>query len=185
MKDVLFRLIWKVAWAVVVIGLVVMTVNEALKKDGLFERLRDRIAEEVSRDDLWVDYRVPSQEASTTIPATWGVGSYDEFYRALNCSNQRGFDVARPATRGYTCRSEGKAAHPFSVFEYSGGTKLEVLNSRRLAACRKGREHGSAVVHVLAVQDAPGVFVYTLSERAVANSKLASMFETLNSRDCR
>lgn len=93
--------------------------------------------------------------------------------------------VSRPATRGYTCRSEGMTTNPFTVFEYREGANSYVFEYRRSEACKKGRAHGSAVVYVLTVQATPGVFVYTLSKLAVLNSNLAPMFETLNSRDCR
>jgi len=84
MKGLLFRFFWKVAWSAAIIGFLVTGVNEAVRSDGLIERLRERISEEVSKDELWADYHASSQEVSTTIPATSVVESYDDFRRVLH-----------------------------------------------------------------------------------------------------
>jgi hypothetical protein len=99
----------------------------------------------------------------------------------LGCSQKRGFDVAVPATAGYTCRSGGNADRPFTVFEYRSGWTQETLDHRLARACGKARQHARDEVYVMVQQDA---FVYTLSPEAVSPSELSDSFENLDAESC-
>lgn len=104
-----------------------------------------------------------------------------EVLAALNCSYQRSFVAAAPATRGFTCASAGRKVHPMTVFEYRDGTGLSAVGARTRAAVKKACENGRGEVFVLSQ---PNFFVYTLSSSAVSQSELAASFVSVATGPC-
>lgn len=104
-----------------------------------------------------------------------------EVLTVLNCSYQRSFDVAAPASRGFTCASAGRKAHPITVFEYRDGTGLVAASARTRSAVQKACENGRGEVFVVS---RPNLFVYTLSSSAVSQSSIADTFASVVTGPC-
>lgn len=104
-----------------------------------------------------------------------------EVLTVLNCSYQRSFDVAAPTTRGFTCASAGRKAHPITVFEYRDGTGLLAASARTRSAVQKACENGRGEVFVVS---RPNFFVYTLSSSAVGQSLIADTFASVVTGSC-
>jgi hypothetical protein len=179
---------FKVGWYFLVL-LVVLSVSSGAvsNADRIVNRVREVWSALTTPDSLADAQNIPSHvdgdwsgqvDGSETTSAAW---SLDNAMQSLGCSQKRGFDVAVPATAGYTCRSEGDADRPFTVFEYRSGWTQETLDYRLARACAKAREHGRGEVFAMAQRDA---FVYTLSPEAVSLSGLASSFDTLDATSC-
>ena len=179
---------FKVGWYSLVL-FVVLSVSSgaASNADRVVNRVREVWSAYTTPDSLADAQNTPSHvdgdwsgqvDGSATTSATW---SLDDATQLLGCSRKRMFDVAVPATAGYTCRSEGDADRPFTVFEYRSGLTQETLDYRVARACGKARQHGRDEVYVMAQRDA---FVYTLSPKAVSLSELSDSFEVLSAETC-
>lgn len=104
-----------------------------------------------------------------------------EVLAVLNCSYQRSFVVAAPASRGFTCASAGRKAHPMTVFEYRDGTASSAASARTRSAVQKACENGRGEVFVVS---RPNLFVYTLSASAVSQSSIADTFTSVVTGPC-
>ena len=179
---------FKAGWYFVVLFVVLSVTSGAVTNaESIVGRVRQVWSAFTTPDSLADAQNIPSHvdsdwsgqvKGSATTSAAW---SLDDAMQLLGCSHKRGFDVAVPATAGYTCRSEGDADRPFTVFEYRSGWTQETLDYRVARACGKARQHGRDEVYVMAQRDA---FVYTLSPVAVGLSELSDSFEVLNAENC-
>jgi len=179
---------FKVTWYALVLFVVLSVFSGAVSNaDRIAKRVREVWSAFTTPDSLADAQNIPSHvdsdwsgqvNGSATTSAAW---SLDDAMQLLGCSHKRGFDVAVPATAGYTCRSEGDADRPFTVFEYRSGWTQETLDYRVARACEKAGQHGRDEVFVMVQQDA---FVYTLSPEAVSLSELSDSFEVLNAESC-
>jgi len=179
---------FKVTWYALVLFVVLSVFSGAVSNaDRIAKRVREVWSAFTTPDSLADAQNIPSHvdsdwsgqvKGSATTSAAW---SLDDAMQLLGCSHKRGFDVAVPATAGYTCRSEGDADRPFTVFEYRSGWTQETLDYRVARACEKAGQHGRDEVFVMVQQDA---FVYTLSPEAVSLSELSDSFEVLNAESC-
>ncbi len=178
----------KVGWYSLVFFVVLSVSSGALSNaDRIVNRVREVWSAYMTPDSLADAQNIPSHvggdwsgqlDGDETTSAEWHL---DDATQLLGCSQKRMFDVAVPATAGYTCRSEGDADRPFTVFEYRSGWTQETLDYRVAKACEKAGQHGRDEVYVMVHQDA---FVYTLAPQAVNTSALSESFDTLYSDGC-
>ena len=178
---------FKAGWYFVILFVVLsVTSGAATNADSIVGRVRQLWSDFTTPDSLADAQNIPShgdsdwsgQVNGSETNVAW---SLDNAIQLLGCSQKRGFDVAIPATAGYTCRSEGDVDRPFTVFEYRSGLTQETLDYRVARACGKARQHGRDEVYVMAQRDA---FVYTLSPEAVSLSELSDSFEVLSAENC-
>jgi hypothetical protein len=179
---------FKVGWYFLVLFVVLSIASGTVRNaDRIADRVREVWSAFTTPDSLADAENIPSHDdgdwsgqvdGGETTSVAW---SLDDAMQLLGCSQKRGFDVAVPATAGYTCQSGGDADRPFTVFEYRSGWTQETLEHRLARACKKARQHGRNEVYVMVQQDA---FVYTLSPEAVSLSELSDSFENLDAESC-
>ena len=159
--------------------LVTRAVVESVRADAR----RARASEEISRS---LDNQSPVNsdgvdDAAGSGPMTLTGSDAASVANSLNCSNVEPFVVAKPARNGFECFSQGRAAHPMTVFIYDPGVAPTVSGARTRRACEKANAAGQPLVYVLTTG---ALFVYTTSSQAVTASALSGPFTAFDARTC-
>ena len=172
------RLVLHLGFVVLAAALVARVIVEAVAADERRARANAEIAEWVAKWPEFAQTEVDDQardEANRISADPANVAS------SLNCSKVEPFTVAKPARNGFVCSSEGRAAHPLTVFIYDPGVAPSASESRTRRACEKARAAGQPFVYVLSTET---LFVYTTSAQAVEVSAVAGLFTTFDARRC-
>jgi len=119
-------------------------------------------------------------------PRAAGVGSSanhdpESVSNSMNCTSIDFFEVAPPARTGFVCFSQGRTAHPLTIFMYDPGLAPTVNKERTRRACDKARTAGQRFVYLLSTD---ALFVYTTSSQAMEASAMSGRFEALDARTC-
>lgn len=173
------RRLLHICFAVLAGILVARAVVETVRAD---ER-RTKASEEIAR---FLDEQSPvnsdgddgAEGSGTEVMTSSDVASVASY---LNCSKVEPFAVAKPARNGFVCSSEGRAAHPLTVFVYDPGVAPSASESRACRARNVAHKAGQAFVYVLSTE---ALFVFTTSSQAVESSAVAGLFTTLDARRC-
>jgi len=144
---------------------------------------RDRANEEISR---LLDEQSPENSDGDDGAAGAGSGTLTgndaaSVASSLNCSKVEPFVVAKPARNGFVCSSEGRAAHPLTVFVYDPGIAPSASESRTCRARDVAHKAGQPIVYVLSTE---ALFVFTTSTQAVEASRAAGLFTTFDTQRC-
>jgi hypothetical protein len=175
----LMRRLLHAGFAVLAGILVTRAVVETVRADAR----RARASEEISRS---LDNQSPVNsdgvdDAAGSGPMTLTGSDAASVANSLNCSNVEPFVVAKPARNGFVCFSQGRAAHPMTVFIYDPGVAPTVSGARTRRACEKANAAGQPLVYVLTTG---ALFVYTTSSQAVTASALSGPFTAFDARTC-
>lgn len=158
--------------------LVARAVVETVRAD---ER-RANASEEISR---FLDNQSPADPDGVDVQGSGSGTSTNNdsagVANSLNCSNVEPFVVAKPARNGFVCFSQGRAAHPMTVFIYDPGVAPTVSEARTRRACEKANAAGQPLVYVLTTG---ALFVYTTSSQAVTASAVSGPFTAFDARTC-
>jgi len=173
------RRILHIGFAVLAGILVARAVVETVRADAR----RARANEEISR---LLDEQSPADSDGDDGAAGSGSGTLTGNDAAsvasfLNCSKVEAFVVAKPARNGFVCSSEGRAAHPLTVFVYDPGVAPSASESRTCRARDVAHKAGQPIVYVLSTET---LFVFTTSPQAVEASIVAGLFTTFDARRC-
>ena len=172
------RLVLHLGFAVLAAALFARVVVEAVAADERRAKANAEIAEWVEK---WPDFLQSQIDEQSREEANQISADPASLLTALNCSSMEVFDYARPARNGFVCASQGRAAHPITVFVYDAGVAETVRQARTTRACERARLAGRSATYVLTTDE---LFVWTTSPSAVEASGVSEQFSKLDSRTC-
>lgn len=172
------RLVLHLGFAVLAAALVTRVVVEAVAADDRHAQAKAEIEEWVQK---WPDFFQGQIDEQARAEASRISADPASLLTSLNCSSMEVFDYARPARNGFVCASQGRAAHPITVFIYDAGVAETVRQDRTTRACERARQAGRPATYVLTTDE---LFVWTTSSSAVEASGVSEQFTKLDSRSC-
>ena len=172
------RLALHLGFAVLAAALVARVVVEAVAADDRRAQANAEIKEWVEK---WPDFFQSQIDEQAREEANRISADPTSLLTSLNCSSMKVFDYAQPARNGFVCASQGRAAHPITVFIYDTGAAEAVRQDRTTRACEKARQAGKPATYVLTTDE---LFVWTTSSSAVEASGVSENFTRLDSLSC-
>jgi hypothetical protein len=172
------RLVLHLGFAVLAAALVARVVVEAVTADDRHAQASAEIEEWVEK---WPDFFQNQIDERAREEANQISADSASLLTSLNCSSMKVFDYAPPARSGFVCASQGRPAHPITVFIYDAGAAETVRQERTTRACEKARLAGRPATYVLTTDE---LFVWTTSSSAVEASDVSKQFIKLDSSFC-
>jgi len=172
------RLALHLGFAVLAAALVARVVVEAVAADDRHAQAKAEIEEWVQK---WPDFFQSQIDEQAREEANRISADPANLLTSLNCSSMKPFDSESPARSGFVCASQGRAAHPITVFIYASGAAEAVRQDRTTRACEKARLAGKPATYVLTTDE---IFVWTTSSSAVEASNVSEQFTRLDSLSC-
>jgi hypothetical protein len=172
------RLVLHLGFAVLAAALVTRVVVAVVAADDRHAQASAEIAEWIEK---WPDFLQSQIDEQGRDEANQISADPASLLTSLNCSSREVFDYARPARNGFVCASQGRPAHPITVFIYDAGAAETVRQERTNRACEKARQAGRPATYVLTTDE---LFVWTTSSSAVEASDVSEQFIKLDSRIC-